>query len=400
MRLSKLRGRDILLHRVVTTAASIITMFIIFAKLNESYNRILQKNADIANEAEDLTKSKAIRELKNLLGMYQRDSCNSSSPQFNSRYSLTKFLSSGCEAWTALVKRKDNNSSGIIKIRHGLGCKRPKTMAISSLQESLSRNSGEVNYHDSISHKRYFTSLFAGIVLNGCPGVMQLQDVVCYGNTDIPIWQQCPGQSLKAFAAKTDSYKSISIVKKISFGIARTLVCMIDRGIWHRDLGPSNILYDQKSQQTCIIDLDSVKFIGSEILKPIVPDYTESVLSKMWKDGSARVKSLDPILTLALHVMHLMDYKNSSNGHAFSPDLTTMHQVMILLGKDAFYAYRTKYNLPLFLKDDGIPQSSTPLDHLKRTLKDESVERLITNLLSYSYENRISSLIEMDRDPF
>lgn len=393
MSLLRWRRCDNLLRQVLIAAFYVFTILTMSATLNKSYKRSHSDQKDIQGTKESRKNGLTID--SNFRGRHLLDSCNSSMTQFTSLYSLDKFVGSGCESWAGLVRRKEKNLTGVIKFQHGLGCNRNKTkdVTILSMQEQLLKKSTDGDYFN----QRSLRSLHAGVVLQGCPGVMQLQDVVCHGNAIVPIWQHCTGLSLKDFAVHNNSKSSIRTIQNISYGIAQTLICMIERGIWYIDLVSSNILYDDITQKTCIIDLESAKYMGSRILNPIVPEYTENILSTIWKDGSVRVKFLDPILTLALHVMHLMNYQNSSSENEFSPDQTTIHQMMNIMGKTAFDAYKTKYNIPVHLNENAIPRQRTPLDRLKKSMQNANMEHFIDNLLSYAYIDRVSSLMKIDR---
>ena len=89
-------------------------------------------------------------------------------------------------------------------------------------------------------------------VLQDCPGVPKLLDIVKENNTKIPsfIFEYCPSQDITQLFAKLDELD----VKYYLFEILKVLDFAHSKGVFHRDIKPSNILIDHPKRVLKIID--------------------------------------------------------------------------------------------------------------------------------------------------
>lgn len=223
------------------------------------------------------------------------DSCRTSS-SLETSHKIVGALGSGCLSYAALVEEYESGNKGVIKIPHHQGCRPNGSPSISVLHSLLK---------GVPSQKRLVCVLQKAV---GCPGVVQLQATTCNKGNVVAVLSQCRGKALSRYYGR--NRKAILTrmeIASIISQLAAAISCLWKKGLWLADLGKPNILYDRNSRLLCIVDLDGTLVAGSLNLAEVGNIEAEEFVKRRWNSTKAReVKRVDPVCTVAVHVLRLL----------------------------------------------------------------------------------------------
>lgn len=199
---------------------------------------------------------------------------------------------------------------------------------------------------------------------------------------------------MEAFYGKHSiSFLSHNEILTILHQFAAALVCASKRGLWFRDLGSPNILYHRETKQLCIIDLDGTMAVDSSILLGVNRLKSEKYMTyRLNKELSKGVKFVDPIFSVAVHILCLLGHRQF-----FSVGMKLEHLMKIQWGKDWARVWGEHIR---GLEKNSVQRSNNVqsnvsfndvLDESKPV--DASILKFLSRSLDMQFTKRMSSLI-------
>eukprot|EP00963_Diacronema_lutheri_P000307 scaffold22_cov401-Pavlova_lutheri.AAC.6 len=309
------------------------------------------------------------------------------SADFSSHYKFAQVIGSGCIAYAVLVHHLQSNATGLVKLHHGKGCKLQgdRAASLKAVQHLLDNTESQKGLIE------------AGMRTRACPNVMRVKDVACHRGKLIAILQPCTGEPLSSFygercVAQLHHVEIASILRQL----VSAILCMLRRGILLTDMGRPNVLFNRLHNQVCIIDLDGMKKVRTSTLMAVNEQKSEVFMSKVWKQEKV-IKSFDPLLTTASHILALL-------GHPDVQPLTRISKLVDLLGTENLQRYEHKYNIRLNGVSKTTARTQRKFNFSALLHEENPVNRFLfeflKNVLDYSYTNKLSAFEKSQLLPF